>query len=80
MLHCKWYSSEVNYRSITSLIQLKEKISELEEVALEQKPWQLAGEISAQGRPENSLLQEDLNFEQSIKSGNVPYGSTIRIL
>ncbi|XP_013385901.1 U3 small nucleolar ribonucleoprotein protein MPP10 [Lingula anatina] len=47
--------------------KLKERISELEETALAQKPWQLTGETTATARPENSLLQEDLEFEHTTR-------------
>lgn len=43
----------------------------MEAAALEAKPWQLAGEIAGGARPENSLLQEDLDFEQATKSAPV---------
>ena len=52
-------------------LQLKEKISELEAAALQEKPWQLAGEVSSSARPENSLLQEHLDYEQTTKAGKV---------
>ncbi|KAK3510101.1 hypothetical protein QTP70_026714 [Hemibagrus guttatus] len=41
------------------------KISELEKAALAEKPWQLTGEVTAQTRPENSMLEEDVDFDQS---------------
>ncbi|XP_072320821.1 U3 small nucleolar ribonucleoprotein protein MPP10 [Eucyclogobius newberryi] len=47
------------------LEKMSEKISELEKAALGEKPWQLTGEVSAQARPENSMLEEDVEFEQS---------------
>jgi U3 small nucleolar RNA-associated protein MPP10 len=46
---------------------LKKKISAIEDDMLSQKPWQLAGEISAGKRPENSLLQENLQFEHTTR-------------
>ncbi|KAF7654899.1 hypothetical protein LDENG_00063340 [Lucifuga dentata] len=45
--------------------KMSEKISELEKAALAEKPWQLSGEVTAQTRPENSLLEEDVEFEQA---------------
>ena len=50
---------------------MKARISEMETAALETKPWQLTGEIAGTGRPENSLLQEDLDFEQATKTAPV---------
>lgn len=43
--------------------KLKEKIRALEESNLSEKPWQLMGETSVATRPENSLLQEHLEFD-----------------
>uniref|UniRef100_A0A665TCI5 U3 small nucleolar ribonucleoprotein protein MPP10 n=1 Tax=Echeneis naucrates TaxID=173247 RepID=A0A665TCI5_ECHNA len=43
----------------------EEKIQELEKAALAEKPWQLSGEVTAQTRPENSMLEEDVEFEQA---------------
>ncbi|KAM4630110.1 LOW QUALITY PROTEIN: U3 small nucleolar ribonucleoprotein MPP10 [Polymixia lowei] len=45
--------------------KVSEKIQELEKAALSKKPWQLSGEVSAQSRPENSMLEEDVEFEQN---------------
>lgn len=50
-----------------SFPQLKKKIAELESAAMADKPWQLMGEVTATDRPENSLLQEDLDFEFATK-------------
>ncbi|XP_036390954.1 U3 small nucleolar ribonucleoprotein protein MPP10 [Megalops cyprinoides] len=43
------------------------KIQELEKAALAEKPWQLTGEVTGQTRPENSLLEEDLAFDQAAR-------------
>nr|XP_055059148.1 U3 small nucleolar ribonucleoprotein protein MPP10 [Misgurnus anguillicaudatus] len=45
--------------------KMAEKIDELEKVALSEKPWQLSGEVGAQTRPENSMLEEDVAFDQN---------------
>ncbi|XP_028258421.1 U3 small nucleolar ribonucleoprotein MPP10 [Parambassis ranga] len=45
--------------------KMSKKIEELEKAALTEKPWQLSGEATAQTRPENSMLEEDLDFEQT---------------
>uniref|UniRef100_A0A3Q4MXH4 U3 small nucleolar ribonucleoprotein protein MPP10 n=1 Tax=Neolamprologus brichardi TaxID=32507 RepID=A0A3Q4MXH4_NEOBR len=39
--------------------KMSQKIEELEKAALAEKPWQLSGEVTAQTRPENSMLEED---------------------
>ncbi|ELU13333.1 hypothetical protein CAPTEDRAFT_166848 [Capitella teleta] len=39
----------------------------MEEAALSDKPWQLKGEVSASVRPENSLLQEQLEYDQTTR-------------
>ncbi|XP_052417808.1 U3 small nucleolar ribonucleoprotein protein MPP10 [Carassius gibelio] len=45
--------------------KMAQKIEELETAALSEKPWQLTGEVSAQTRPENSMLEEDIAFDQA---------------
>ncbi|XP_067352380.1 U3 small nucleolar ribonucleoprotein protein MPP10 [Channa argus] len=45
--------------------KMSAKIEELEKAALAEKPWQLSGEVTAQTRPENSMLEEDVEFEQA---------------
>lgn len=44
-------------------IRLKKKIKRLEEEAISEKPWQLRGEIAGPARPDNSLLQEHLDYD-----------------
>ncbi|KAM9410476.1 U3 small nucleolar ribonucleoprotein MPP10 [Pholidichthys leucotaenia] len=45
--------------------KMSQKIEELEKAALAEKPWQLSGEVTAKTRPENSMLEEDVEFEQA---------------
>ncbi|CAD5123068.1 DgyrCDS11447 [Dimorphilus gyrociliatus] len=47
--------------------KMKGMIQNLEETNLAEKPWQLKGEVAAKARPENSLLQEHLDFDVSAK-------------
>ncbi|XP_034047872.1 U3 small nucleolar ribonucleoprotein protein MPP10 [Thalassophryne amazonica] len=47
--------------------KMSQKIKELEKAALAEKPWQLSGEVSAHTRPENSMLEEDVEFEQACR-------------
>uniref|UniRef100_A0A3P8TNN1 U3 small nucleolar ribonucleoprotein protein MPP10 n=1 Tax=Amphiprion percula TaxID=161767 RepID=A0A3P8TNN1_AMPPE len=45
--------------------KMAKQIEGLEKAALGEKPWQLSGEATAQTRPENSMLEEDVEFEQA---------------
>ncbi|KAK6294649.1 hypothetical protein J4Q44_G00354790 [Coregonus suidteri] len=45
--------------------KMAEKIQDLEKAAMGEKPWQLTGEVSAQTRPENSLLEVDVAFDSA---------------
>lgn len=51
------------------ILQMSKKIEELEKAALGEKPWQLSGEVTAQARPENSMLEEDVEFDQTSRTG-----------
>ncbi|KAF8626527.1 hypothetical protein AX15_004832 [Amanita polypyramis BW_CC] len=46
---------------------LSKQISELEAENVAQKDWVLMGEAGSRSRPQNSLLEEDLEFERVIK-------------
>lgn len=52
---------------------MSEKIGQLEKAALEEKPWQLKGEVTAQSRPENSMLEEDVEFDQASRMGGFSF-------
>lgn len=43
--------------------RLQQQISRLEEKTLKESPWQLKGEIDASKRPQNSLLEEVVDFD-----------------
>ncbi|KFV84731.1 U3 small nucleolar ribonucleoprotein MPP10, partial [Struthio camelus australis] len=51
--------------------KMNAKIKSLEEQLLEEKPWQLKGEITGQKRPENSLLEETLLFDHAVRMAPV---------
>nr|XP_035932747.1 U3 small nucleolar ribonucleoprotein protein MPP10 [Halichoerus grypus] len=51
--------------------KMNEKIAFLEKELLEKKPWQLQGEVTAQKRPENSLLEETLHFDHAVRMAPV---------
>ncbi|NXG31161.1 MPP10 protein, partial [Dromaius novaehollandiae] len=51
--------------------KMNAKIRSLEEELLEEKPWQLKGEVSGQKRPENSLLEETLLFDHAVRMAPV---------
>ena len=40
----------------------------MEAAVVEEKAWQLGGEVAAPVRPENSLLAEDLDYESGIRA------------
>ncbi|CAM5144961.1 unnamed protein product [Eretmochelys imbricata] len=51
--------------------KMHEKIKSLEKQLLEEKPWQLTGEVTGQKRPENSLLEESLLFDHAVRMAPV---------
>lgn len=47
------------------------KIAALESQIIGEKPWQLRGEVTAKSRPVNSLLFEDVNYEQHVRAPKI---------
>ncbi|KAI8817048.1 U3 small nucleolar ribonucleoprotein complex, subunit Mpp10 [Fimicolochytrium jonesii] len=47
--------------------RLQKQIAELEHEALAEKTWALKGEVASKSRPINSLLEEDLEFDNAAK-------------
>lgn len=47
--------------------RLQTRIQELEEEAIGVKPWQLKGEVSGLNRPQNSLLEEFVEFDMTTR-------------
>ena len=50
---------------------MQEKIKEIEAENIAQKPWQLTGEATAAKRPKNSLLEENMYFDQTLVASKI---------
>lgn len=50
--------------------RLQKRIENIEEQALEDKSWQYKGEVTADKRPQNSLLEEIVDFDMTVRPGN----------
>lgn len=51
--------------------KMADKINDLEKDLLNEKSWQLSGEVTAQKRPENGLLEETLLFDHASRAAPV---------
>ncbi|XP_012331080.1 U3 small nucleolar ribonucleoprotein protein MPP10 [Aotus nancymaae] len=71
VLNGKKNSDEVKSSFEKRQEKMNEKIASLEKELLEKKPWQLQGEVTAQKRPENSLLEETLHFDHAVRMAPV---------
>lgn len=47
--------------------RLKKKIAHMENTMLDNRPWQMKGEVKADNRPQNSLLEEILEFDTTTR-------------
>ncbi|KAI5898329.1 Mpp10 protein [Schizophyllum commune H4-8] len=59
---------------------LREQIAELEQENVGEKDWVLMGEVDSRKRPQNSLLEEDLEFERLSKAIPVETEEVIKSL
>ncbi|KAJ7103497.1 U3 small nucleolar ribonucleoprotein complex, subunit Mpp10 [Mycena belliarum] len=59
---------------------LREQISSLEAENVGPKDWVVMGEAGARARPQNSLLEEDLEFERVMKAVPIVTEETVQVL
>ena len=50
----------------------------MESLSLTDKPWQLTGEVGAAIRPENSLMDQKLDFDRGVMPGEYERGERER--
>ncbi|KAF7729661.1 u3 small nucleolar ribonucleoprotein MPP10 [Apophysomyces ossiformis] len=62
------------------LEKIKAQIEQFEEENVNDRHWTMKGETSAKSRPLNSLLEEDLEFDQSVKPVPVITQETTNVL
>lgn len=62
--------------------RLNKRIAKLEEEAVSEKPWALKGEVAAKDRPQNSLLEEAVEFDVCTRPGKILHtiNRSIRII
>lgn len=60
--------------------KMRSRIEAMESSAIDVKPWQLQGEVTAVSRPENSLLQEDLDFDHTTRQAPIITEETTKTL
>lgn len=64
--------SDIHFSEMTThqkrMAQLQEEIAALEAENVAKKNWTLMGEATSRSRPQNSLLEEDLEFERVMKT------------
>lgn len=60
--------------------RLKKRIEQIHDEALGEKPWQLLGEITSTTRPQNSLLEEVLQFDRTQRPGKISDASLLHVI